>query len=132
MVNWNVSGSVDVSFFSPLQPATATTATSIRYVSLRMNRNMSQSQILRKRHSHRLFESLRERLDGAGRLVEEDALHAKERYEHGDQIEVRILVVRHLAHPVVERVEVDAAQRDAGRGKRGQDAEELLLRVHQV
>src|SRR5947207_172860 len=113
MVNWNVAGSVDVSFFSPLQPTTATAASNSRHWSLRMRGNMSQSEVLRKRGPDGVLEALRVRLDRPRRLVEEDALHAEQRHEHGDQVEVRLVLVRHLADPVVEGVEVDPAQGDA-------------------
>ncbi len=52
------------------------------------------------RNADHFLEALAVRLDRSRRLVEKDALHAKERHEHGDQIKIRLLAVGDLTQPV--------------------------------
>src|SRR6202140_5443348 len=74
-----------------------------------------------------LFEALAVRFDGAGGLVEEDPFDAEEGDEHGDEIEVGLLVAGDLMDPVFERIEIDAAHGHTGGGEGHQHSEELLL-----
>src|SRR2546423_12673659 len=74
-----------------------------------------QMQVLMDRHPDDFLEPLAIRLDHAGRLVEKNALDAKERHEHRDEIEARFVSASELPHPVLERIEVDRAHREAGR-----------------
>ncbi len=62
----------------------------------------SKLKVLLDRHADDFLESLRVRFDRSRRLVEKDALHAKEWHEHGDQIEIRLVAACDLSHPVFE------------------------------
>src|SRR5712692_9574616 len=143
MVNWNVAGSVDASFCSPLQPVrtaatAAATSSRIRTFLIKGGSSVSvgrrtyhtecaskaslasEAEILRERNANHFLEPLRKRLDRSRRLVEKDPLHAEQRHEHGDQIEIVLVLARELPDPVIERIEVDGAQRQPGRRERGQ------------
>jgi len=78
---------------SPTLPVPAEGAVTIWRRPLRL-------KVLMDRHADDILEVLGVRLDRARRLVEKDALHAKQRHEHGDEIEVRLLAARELPQPV--------------------------------
>jgi hypothetical protein len=80
---------------SPTLPVPAEGAVTIWRRPLRL-------KVLMDRHADDVLESLGVRLDRTRRLVEKDALHPKQRHEHGDQIEVRLLTARELPEPVLK------------------------------
>src|SRR5207237_4531724 len=89
-------------------------------------------QVLPDADADDFLEPLAVRFDRARRLIEEHALDAKQRSDHRDKVEVRLLPFRQLPQPIVKRVEIDAAKCDARRRQSGENAEKFLLRVHQV
>ena len=76
-------------FVSPLQTAMATTATSIRYLSYAWSGRFHSPAYFAARPDG-VLEALRVRLDGA-RGLSRKYRRAEKRYEHGDQIEVRLV-----------------------------------------
>src|SRR5439155_22920181 len=83
-------------------------------------------------HSRHFVEALRVRLDRSRGLVEVDALDAEKGKEDRRHVEVRLFAMGDLADPVLVRIEVDAAHRHARGRELREEAEELLLRIHQV
>ena len=71
-------------------------------------------------------------ITGPMRLVPLHALDAVHRIEDGGQAEVRLVPARLLAHPVVERGEVDAAHDDPGGAQGDEEPPDLLLRDLEV
>ena len=78
---------------SPTLPVPAEGAVTVWRRELRL-------KVALNRHADDVFEAFGERLDRARRLVEENALHAKQRHEHRDQAEVRFVFAGELAQPV--------------------------------
>ena len=94
-------------------------------------RSLKMKVFLDGRADH-FLEALPVRLDRSGRLVKKNALDAKERHEHGDQIEIGLVMPRDLTEPVLERVEVDGPKSNPGGRDSGQNAEKLLPRIDQI
>lgn len=80
---------------SPVLPVPAEGTATMWKRSLKM-------KVLLDRHPDDFLEPLAVRLDHAGGLVEKNALHAKQRHEHRDQIEARVVSASELPHPVLE------------------------------
>src|SRR5712691_382212 len=80
---------------SPALPVPAEGAVTIWRRPLRL-------KVLLDGHAGDFLEALRVRLDRTRRLVQKDALHAKQRHEHRDQVEVRLFAARELLQPVLK------------------------------
>ncbi len=65
-------------------------------------RRSLKMKVLLDRHADDFLEPLAVRLDHSGRLVEKNALDPKQRNEHRDQIEARVISSGQLTHPILE------------------------------